>query len=169
MPVWLTWMFGIAAVSAESALLAAGGFTSFSLQLGLVLAVLLGLRRDFIPGALTLALLLPVIEWYAGGPKGYYGLGLVVVFVLLQLVRGWLRGEWGLLHFLFGGAAAVVHPLLVAGAMTFSSPSSPIAAAVLSSLPASLAGMLVALWPAQWLLRRADAAFEGRMRNSLFD
>lgn len=168
MPVWMTWLLGVGLITAESAFLAAVGFETFCVQTGLILTILLGVRRDFAPGALTLAALLPVVEWYAGGPKGYYGLGLAVVFVGLQLSRSWLRGEWGMLHLVFGFFAALVHPLLVGGVLEFVQPSVPYGTAVLTTLPVSVVGVLIGLWPAQWLLKRADAAFEGALRKRVF-
>jgi len=169
MPAWLTWLFGCGLVTAESASLAAVGFESFCVQTGLIVAILIGLRRDFIPGALTLAAILPVIEWYTGGPKGLYGLGLCVVFVALQSIRSWLPRDWGLMHFGAGAGAAVLHAAVVAAGLSLTRPPGVASWAVIWSLPVGVLGVLIGLWPAQWLLERGDAMFEGRRRRPMFD
>mgnify|MGYP006289754253 CR=1 FL=1 len=168
MPIWVTWMLGVVLVAGESASLAAFGLTGLCAQMGLVLGVLLGLRRDFIPGALTLAALLPVVEWFAAGPAGVYGIGLGVVFLLMQLARTRLRHDWGLMHFAAGALAAVVHPLILAGAFGFLWADGALARAVVWTVPTSVVGMVVCLWPAQWLLEKGDAAFEGAARRTMF-
>lgn len=169
MPAWLTWLYGFLLVTAESAVLGTVGFDSFCFQSGLIFAILLGLRREFIPGALTLAASIPVIEWYAGGPAGLYGFGLCFVFLALQSVRSWLPRDWGAMHFGAGASAAALHAILVAAAASVLGVPGGIAAAVLWSLPLGLVGVLVGLWPAQWLLARGDAMFEQTRRRSMFD
>lgn len=169
MPAWLTWLFGCGLVTAESAFLAAVGFESFCLQSGLIVAILIGLRRDFIPGALTLAAAIPVIEWYVGGPKGIYGLGLCVVFVALQSIRSWLPRDWGPMHFGAGAGAAVLHALVVAVGLSLTTLPGGVGAAVVWSIPVGVFGVLIGLWPAQWLLERGDSMFEGTRRRPLFD
>ena len=169
MPAWLTWMLGIGCVTGESALLGALGMGVWSLQAGLVWCVVLGLRRDFIPGALTLAFLIPVVEWYAGGPKGVYGLGLALIFLLMQLIRPQLHREWGLMHLGAAVLAFVLQQLIVAAGMMFGPHAGPIGAAILWSLPVSIIGGLLALWPIAWMVDRGDAMFEGTMRRAMFD
>ena len=169
MPGWLTWLAALPFVTGEGAFLAAFGVPGAAIQSGLIVTILLGLRREFISGALTLAALLPFVEWAAGGPAGFYGLGLAVVFVLLQGVRRQLHREWGFGHLLVGGLAALIHPLLVVGALeTFRGGAFP-SGAVLWALPSGTVAVLVALWPAQWLLARADAVWEGRSRDPIFN
>lgn len=169
MPAWLTWLAALPFVVGESAFLAAFGVTSIAVQSGLVVTILLGLRREFIPGALTLAGLLPFIDWVAGGPSGFYGLALAGVFVLLQGVRRQLHREWSLGHLLIGGIAAILHPLMVVGALeTFRGGQFP-GTTILWTIPTGTVAVVMALWPAQWLLARADAAWEGRSRDTIFN
>lgn len=169
MPAWLTWLFGFVLVTGESALLGAVGFESFCIQSGLIFAILLGLRREFIPGAWTLAASIPVIEWYVGGPVGMYGFALGIVFIALQSFRTWLPRDWGPMHFGAGAAAVLLHALIVAGMASMLSVPGGVGAAVLWSLPVGVFGVVVGLWPAQWLLARGDAMFEGTRRRPMFD
>jgi len=169
MPVWVTWMIGLVLVCGESALLGALGAESFAFQSGLIMAILAGLRRDFIPGALTLAGLLPVIEWYVGGPKGYYGLGLAVVFLLLQLVRGQLHREWGLMHVLAAMLATLIHPILMAMAMGLVGSSGPVVWGIVWTIPTGSLAALIGLWPVAWLVERGDTVFDGSLRTPRFD
>jgi len=169
MPVWLTWMYGFALMTAESAVLAAAGAESFCVQTGLIFAILLGLRRDFVPGAWTLAISIPVAEWFAGGPSGPYGLGLGVVFVGLQSLRYWLPDDWGLMHLGVAATAVPVHAAVFAAASSAVGLPGELASAVFWSLPVAWVGVLAGLVPAQWLLERGDAVFEGPRRRALFD
>ena len=165
MPVWLTWMLGLVLVCGESGVLGAAGIESFAFQSGLIMAIVVGLRRDFIPGALTLAGLLPVIEWCVGGPKGYYGLGLAVVFLLLQLVRGRLHREWGMTHLVAALMACFIHPILMAVGMALSGSAGPVVWGIVWTIPTGAPFALVGLWPVAWLVERGDAFFEGSLRK----
>lgn len=169
MPGWLTWLLGLVLVTGESAVLAGFGVSMFAVQMGVVVTVLLGLRREFIPGALTLAALLPVIEWYAGGPKGFYGFGLAVVFIVMQIIRPRLHQQWGLMHVLAGALAATLHPLVVVGVLAVFQSTAGVGHAILWAIPWCVLGVTLALWPAQWLLERADSVFEGNVGKRVFD
>jgi hypothetical protein len=153
---------------AESASLTALGLTTIAIQSGLIVGILLGLRREFIPGALTLVALLPIIEWFAGGPFGYYGFGVSMVFMVCQGLRRRLRDGWGTTHFIVAAVAVVVHALIMVGAVGTSKGGEFFADAVLWALPSTILTVLVAIWPIQWLMARADAVYEGKARDAVF-
>lgn len=150
-------------------MLAALGATEWTVQAGLVCAILLGLRRDFVPGAVTLAALLPVADAVAAGPAGVYGVALAVVFFAMQGVRGRLREGWGATHFLVVGFAALLHAATMVALMAATGVSGRVVSAVVWSLPVGLLGPLVAIWPAQWVLSMLDTTAErvGRGRLEL--
>jgi len=168
MPAWLTWMAAVGLMTAESASLAALGVTTVAIQSGLIVGILLGLRREFISGALTLVALMPIIEWFAGGPFGYYGFGVAMVFVLCQGVRRRLREVWGVTHFIVAAVAVVLHALVMVGAIGTFRGGEFFTDAVLWSLPSTILAVVVAIWPIQWAMARADAVYEGRARDAVF-
>lgn len=168
MPAWLTWMAAVGLIGFESAALGTLGVTTLAVQSGLVATILIGLRREFVAGGVTLAALLPVAEWFAGGPFGYYGLGLVVVFLLCQGVRARLSEVWGVMHFLVAGLAAVVHSLVMAGALGTFHRGEFYGDVILWALPSTVGMLLVVIWPIQWLFARADALYEGSARDTVF-
>lgn len=168
MPAWLTWIAALGLMTAESASLTALGLTTIAIQSGLIVGILLGLRREFIPGALTLVALLPIIEWFAGGPFGHYGFGVVVVFVLCQGIRRRLREVWGGTHFIVAAVAVVVHALIMVGTIGTFRGVEFFAGPVLWALPSTVLAVLVAIWPIHWLMARADAVYEGNARDAVF-
>lgn len=169
MPAWLTWLGGVVFILGESTMLGALGVTGWTVQAGLVCAILLGLRRNFMSGALTLAALLPVADAVAGGPGGYYAVALVAVYFVMQVARGRLRDEWGPTHFVVAAIAAVLHPTVMVGTMVATGVEGSVVWAVVWSLPVGVAGPLLVVWPAQWTLSVLDAAAErvGRGRLDL--
>lgn len=121
MPAVVLFLVALAVVIAESAVLGATSVEIWALQTPLVLAIYIGLARDFVSGGLVLAALFVPVEWLIGGVEGAYTLGLAVVFFALQAARSSLQPSWGLARGLVATFAALLHGgvvLVVLGATT---------------------------------------------------
>lgn len=97
----------------ESTLLEMLSVHQWAVQTPLVVSIYLGLDRDFISGACILGALCIPVEWFVGGVFGVYSMGLVGVFLLLQLVRPNLQRVWGLARGIAAGVAALAHAGIV--------------------------------------------------------
>lgn len=109
MPAVAIYIVGLMIMIAEGAVLFGLGIETMALHSPVALTMVLGLRRQFESSALTLALLIPPIEWLVAGVPGVYGLGLVVLFFLLRGVRTSLQQGWGVARATAAAMAAVVH------------------------------------------------------------
>lgn len=167
MPGWLTWMTAMGLLVLEAAVLAAFGIESWSMQTPLVLTIFLALRREFVGGALVLAALVIPIEWLAGGGGGYFSLGLVMVFLALQLVRGIIDSDWGFSQAILAMCAAGVHTLVMAAAILLLDYHAGVLEAVLwGAIPGGVAAAVL-VWPLGALLSRIDGALDPRAGHRL--
>ena len=103
----------------ESVALYSFSIQGWALQTPLVVAIYLGLDRDFVPGALMLMALLFPIEWLVGGVFGVYSLGLVVVFLAMRALRPNLQTVWGISRGIVALAAVVLHSGVMVLALFF--------------------------------------------------
>lgn len=166
MPSVILWFLGIFFLVAESVLLGAFGIIGWSLQVPLALTIYLGLKREFVPGALTLAALLLPIEWLVGGAMGFYSLGLVVVFFLMRLLKGNVQSGWGLAQALVSAVCVWIHGLvMIFGLLLLHSGSEMIPSVFWSMWMAALtvAPTTVILGK---VLDRIDGAFDPRSGRS---
>ena len=109
MPAVVLFFVALAVMIMESAFLGAAPIQFWALQTPLMVAIYLGLERDFVPGALILVFLLPPMEWLVGGIYGLYSVGGVVVFFLLRGLRPNLQNMWGVVRGLVAAVAALIH------------------------------------------------------------
>ncbi len=148
MPAWLLWPLGALLLASEGVVLRACGVSGWSVQVAIVLTAYVALRREVVPGALILALWMPLMEWTTGGPTGMYSLGLVAVYGALRLPRRLLERRWGVGHAFLCALAAPLHHLTLAGYLLVTRPSSPMLKPILASAPLSalitgLGGLLI--------------------------
>jgi hypothetical protein len=160
MPGWLAWIAGIGLVTAETALLGAAGWYAWSLQTPIALAVLLASHRDFVPGATTLAALLVPLEWLVGTPPGYYGLGLVVVFLSVYGLQRRFRGERSAFDRLAVGMAALIHPVVVALGLAIAAPAESRPDFLSWSVLAGVVALPIVIGPMHAAMKRLDATFD---------
>lgn len=162
MPGWLTWLLAMGALIMESALLAALGVDSWSLQTAVALTMFLALRREFVTGALILAGLLVPIEWLVGGPPGYYSLSLVAVYFLLRLARGSIESEWGFSQAVLALFTVGVQTGVMVLALLLFHPNARLIYALLwGAIPGAIGAAAVA-WPLGALFTRLDRALDPR-------
>ena len=109
MPTPLVFVIALGVLIVESVALELLSIQSWTLQTPLVLAIYLGLDRDFVAGGLVLGGLLFPVEWLVGGVYGAYSLGLVVVFLALRGLRPRLQSVWGVARGVVAAVAALVH------------------------------------------------------------
>mgnify|MGYP006290399895 CR=1 FL=1 len=160
MAPWLTWLFGVALVTMESALLATTGWTVGGLMSGVGIAVLVGSRRPFVTGAGIMAALLLPIEWLSGVPGGLASVGVVSVFLAVGAVRNRLPKRWGPTQVIVGTVLGALYPLTIWVAATLVMPRSNITVAILYESIPGLAGLAVCLAVAGSLMSRLDSALE---------
>ncbi|MFU8802925.1 MAG: hypothetical protein ACNA8W_03855 [Bradymonadaceae bacterium] len=168
MPIVIIWILGCLCLAAESVVLSAFGVLGWTFQVPLALTIYLGLRREFVPGALTLAALLFPIEWFVGGAMGFYSLGLVVVFFSMRVLRGNIQPGWGIGHALVAGASAWLHGLImIIGLVLLQSGSAMIASVFWSMWTAALTVAFTTVILGK-MLDRLDRALDPRSgRGSL--
>ncbi|MBA2661769.1 MAG: hypothetical protein H0U74_05705 [Bradymonadaceae bacterium] len=154
---------------AESVLLSAFGVESFGLQSGVGVTIYLGLRREFVTGALTLAALLPVVEWLVSGPMGFYSLGLVVVFFVLRALRGNIQKRWGFAQMILAALMAFLHAGVMVIALLLANANSAIMHSVLWNV--WMACVLVGLTfvPLARFLERGDRMLNPRSGRTVLE
>lgn len=108
---------GLILMTLESVLLGVVPVHGWALQTPLMVAILVGLDRDFVPGALVMLALFVPVEWFVGGIYGLYSLGLAAVFLAMQLLRGMLQPQWGVARGVVGGIGALVHGVVLWGVL----------------------------------------------------
>lgn len=167
MPVWLTWLVALGVLVLESALLSVLGMDGFIMQTAIVLTMFLGLRRDFVAGAIVLAALLVPIEWLVVGPMGYYSLGLVVLFFVFQLTRDHVDSEWGLSQILLAVFAVLLHTAVVGLSILFLEADSRLAQSVGWAAPAGVLGAALTVWPLGLLMSRLDRMLDPRSGRAM--
>lgn len=160
MPPWLTWFVGIGVVTLESTLLEALGFGTFGFQTAIGFTAVLAMERNFVMGAGILAALIVPIEWIAGAPQGFYGLGLVGVFFAVSVVSSRLPAEWSMMHLLTGVVAGFVHPVVVWSAMGLLAPRSAVGLGIVGASVPSAVGLALFLWGFGPAFRRLDGFFD---------
>lgn len=99
----------------ESVLLQTLGLEGIAFQTPLACVVLLGLREPLQTGAWMLLICLIPVEWLVVGPAGYYGFGLVLVYLGLRSASPWLAGAPIWLVALVSIGAIYVHGLVMMG------------------------------------------------------
>ena len=109
MPAVVIVMFALGVMVIESVLLQAFSIQTLTFQTPLVVAIVVGLDREFVSGGLILATLLFPIEWLVGGVFGAYSLGLVAVFFAMRSLRPNLQALWGLARGVVAAVAALCH------------------------------------------------------------
>lgn len=167
MPAWLVFMLGLAVLVVESVVLAVFGVEGWALQTPIALAVYLGLRRDFVASAAVLAGLVIPIEWMTGGPAGYYGLGLVVVFFAMRLARGRVQSGWGVPQAVLGLVAYLLHSLTMALAMLLLEPDSEVLAALGWAAPVGALSAMAGVLVVGWIFGRLDSWLDPRSQSGL--
>jgi hypothetical protein len=160
MPPWLTWVFGVAMITLESALLAAAGWTVGGLMSGVGMAVLVGARRPFIVGAGIMGALLIPIEWISGVPGGLAAVGVVAVFLAVGTVRNRLPKRWGPTQVIVGTVIGCLYPLAIWLSATLVMPRSDISIAIVAESIPGLAGLAVFLAVGGACMGWLDSLFE---------
>lgn len=112
-------ILALAVMIAESVGLQAFFVEGWALQTPLVVAIYLGLDRNFAVGALVLMGLLFPIEWLIGGVFGIYSLGLVVVFLAMSALRPKLQKVWGVARGVVAVGAVLLHSFVIVVALFF--------------------------------------------------
>lgn len=93
----------------ESVVLGVFSVQVWALQTPVMVAVYLGLERDFVSGGAILVLLLFPVEWLVGGVYGLYSAGLGAAFLLMGAMGAKLQPVWGVARAVAAGAAGLVH------------------------------------------------------------
>ncbi len=109
MPAVVLLLIALGMVVAESVLLSVFSVQIWAVQTPLILAIYLGLDRDFVTGGLILTAMFVPVELLIGGVPGVYSLGLAVVFLMLQISRSSLQRGWGIARGITAVLAALVH------------------------------------------------------------
>lgn len=113
MPGIVLFFLALAALIAESVFLEVFSVQIWALQTPLVIAIYLGLDRQFVAGGLVLTALVFPVEWLVGGIVGVYSLGLAAVFLSLQMIRSNVQQVWGFARGAIAAMAAIAHGLVV--------------------------------------------------------
>jgi hypothetical protein len=162
MPAIVLWLLAMMALVLESVLLGAFGFAVWSLQVPIAVTLYIGLKREFVSGALTLSALVLPIEWLVGGAMGFYSLGLVVLFFLMRLFKGNLQGRWGFAHAVLAAASVWMHGLVMMFGMFLLHSGSPMIPSVFWSMwAAALTTSLTTVMLGRFF-DRVDGAFDPR-------
>ncbi len=169
MPAVVTWLVCFVFLVGESVLLTTFGIESFSLQLGIGITIFLGLRREFVSGALTLAALLPVIEWLVSGPMGFYSLGLVVVFLVLRGLVESIQRRWGMAQMVMAMFLALLHSGVMLFALLLTNPSSMILQSILWNMWLGSVIVGVSMIPLGRFLDRADRMLNPRSGRNVLE
>ena len=156
----VTFLLAVAIMLAESVLLEVFGVTQFSIQSGIIIAVYLGARRDFVSGGLLLAALLIPMEWLAAGLGGYYITRVVAAFFLSALASDSLQGVWGLAHVLLAVVATLLHLVVVSGVILLLEPQSSVLTAMWWTALGAVLGVGLASWPIGAILARVARALD---------
>src|SRR5690606_40224319 len=119
--------------------------------------------------ALTLAALLPVIEWLVVGPMGFYSLGLVVVFFLMRPLRTNIQKGWGVAHMMLAAVMSLVHGGVMCLAMLLSRPDSPVLSSLLWNIGPAALVMGIATVGLGRLLDRGDRMLNPRSGRTVLE
>lgn len=169
MPAVVTWFVCFALLIGESVLMTTFGVESVSLQMGIGITIFLGLRREFVTGALILAGLLPVIEWLVNGPMGFYSLGLVVVFLILSGLVESLQRRWGMAQMVLAMVLALLHSGVMLVALLLTNPGSMILQSVLWNMWVGSAFVGLTMIPLGRFLDRADRLLNPRSGRNVLE
>jgi len=168
-PAVVTWLVCFVILVGESVLLTTFGVETFSLQMGIGITIFLGLRREFVTGALILAGLLPVIEWLVNGPPGFYSMGLVVVFLILSGLMENLQRRWGMAQMVLAMIVGLVHAGVMLMAVLLTNPGSMVLQSILWNMWLGSAFVGLSMIPLGRFLDRADRLLNPRSGRSVLE
>ncbi len=109
MPGVVLFFVALMVMVVESVALGAFSIQMWALQTPLMIAIYLGLEREFVSGGLILVALMLPVEWLVGGVYGLYSIALAVIYLSMRPLRPNLQTDWGLVRGAVAAAAAVLH------------------------------------------------------------
>ncbi len=115
MPFVVFWIVAMVLILLEGALLSSLGVVTLALHLPVVVAIYLGIERDFATGGLLLVALLIPVEWVVAGVPGVYSMALAVVYLVMGGLRGQVQQGWGVARALAAGIGSLLHSLVMVG------------------------------------------------------